>query len=89
MNNDELLRAIGELIHASEQRIRKDLVTKQDVREIVKEELSLNNKVIGTIVRVEIVAANEKLEKSIEKKLKDQENRISQLEQDHEFPHKN
>ena len=81
MNNDELLRAIGELIKAEtkslkegQEQIRKDMVTKND--------LAVNNKVIGTIVQLEIATLKQelvKLGKNIVKRLNDQDDRIEEI----------
>lgn len=78
LTKDDLL-AIGELLEPINKKldtIEKNMVTKAD--------LEANNKVLGTIVRVEIAAAVEKLETKLVKRQNEQENRISQLEQ---FPH--
>jgi hypothetical protein len=74
MNNDELLHTIGDLILASEQRIRQDMATKADIE--------ANNKVIGTIVRTELASLKQglvKLGEKISKRLKAQDDAIEEM----------
>ncbi len=85
------LHAIGELLLASEKRIRQDMVTKDD--------LAANNLILGTIVRAELAATKQEIVKAMkagfqaivaheqkqDKTLKDHETRIHQLEEDNKF----
>ncbi len=54
MLTKEDLQAIGELILSSEERIRKDMVKKSD--------LEANNRVLGTIFKVELAETNKRID---------------------------
>jgi hypothetical protein len=76
MAQDELLTEIKKLFVEEREYTRKTFEaerehTRKIVKEEVKEALAANNKVLGTIVRVEIAAAKEELVKKIERKLTD------------------
>ncbi len=60
MLTKEDLQAIGALIKDSEERIRKDMVTKSD--------LEVNNKVLGTIFRVELASTTQELKAKLASK---------------------
>jgi hypothetical protein len=84
MNNEELLEQLGKLIKAEGEAIRKDVVTKRD--------LETNNKVIGTIFRVEtaeLKQGQKRIEQQLVTKVRDHEERITRLEETADLTHKN
>ncbi len=102
MLTKEDLQAIGALIKDSEERIRKDMVTKSD--------LEANNKVLGTIVRIELAEMNKRIDsvatamkagfqetfkqirrvdEKLDNKTKDHGDRIEIIEEHVGLPHKN
>jgi len=53
------VQAIGELFKSERQETRK--IVREEIRLMVKEELSANNTVIGTIIGVEIASATQSI----------------------------
>lgn len=100
MLTQEDLQAIEALFIAERQQTKK--IVREEARAVVKEELSLNNKVMGTIIRVELSEAKKEIVKAMtsvlreivthvkkqDNTLDDHEARITQLEEDNKFlPH--
>lgn len=76
MNNDELLHALGDLLN------KRFTEEREHTRQIVKEEIAANNKVIGTIVRAEIAAVKQeivKLGEKINKRLNAQDKKMEEI----------
>jgi ribosome recycling factor len=65
-----IVQAMSPLIKAEGEAIRKDMVTKKD--------LEINNKVLGTIIRVELATAIQELNNE---KIKQLEERVKTLEE--------
>ncbi|MHB8598392.1 MAG: hypothetical protein ACYDER_16435 [Ktedonobacteraceae bacterium] len=96
MFTDEQLKQLGELLEPINKKL-DTVATKQDVKEIVEG----NNRILSTLLKIEMTATAKEIIKAVKtgfqdtanqikqlgKKLEDQENRISHLEQDQEFPH--
>ena len=67
MLTQEDLQAIGALFDKrfTQEREFTRQIVKEEARAIVKEKLALNNKVIGTIIRVEIAEAKQEIVKAM------------------------